>query len=96
MLKWDFLILYGELNLLSGLHVGGNYDRINDIQRVVEGNQYNCISSRYKLTPIISAGICLGIYDWVIGLKIDYGRARQIYAYDNMDLRIGLSACLLL
>ena len=90
------LPLYGELNLIAGLHIGGNYDRINEIERIVQGNQYNCKSSRYELTPIISAGVGVGIYDWVIGLKIDYGRARQIYAYENMDFRIGLSACLLL
>lgn len=86
------LPLNGELNFVAGIHVGGNYDRINTVVHILEGNKYICTGSRYEFTPVINMGAGLGIYDWVIGLKFDYARSRQIYAYDHMECRIGLSA----
>lgn len=90
------LPIWGNMKLILGLHVGGNYDKICDIEHIIEGNQYKCVSSKYELTPIISAGVGIGVYDWVIGLKFDYARSRQIYTLDYMESRLGLSACLML
>lgn len=88
--------IWGDLKLIAGIHVGGNYDKLADLKHNLNDNTYEIINPRYQLTPIISAGIGFGIDNWVMGLKFDYGRTRQIYALDYMESRIGFSACLML
>lgn len=86
------LPIFGQLNVIAGIHLGFNYDRLNSVTHVLEGNKYICNGSTYEFSPIISAGIGFGIYDWVMGLKFDYGRSKQVYAYEHMEAKIGFSA----
>lgn len=86
------LPIYGQIHLIAGIHIGGNYDKINSITHIIEGNKYSCTDTRYELTPVISAGIGIGINDWVMGLKFDYAQSKQIYALGHMEARIGFSA----
>ena len=88
--------ILGDLNLIAGLHLGGNYDKLGDLTHHIDTNTYSLSNVYYEFTPVISAGVGLGIHDWIIGFKFDYMRSRQIYAVEHMEMRMGLSACLYL
>lgn len=88
--------LFGDVNLIAGLHLGANYDKIGNLIHYINGNTYEVKDAYYEWTPLISTGVGLGIHDWVMGLKFDYGRSRQIYAVEHMEMRLGFSAYLYL
>ena len=88
--------VFGDFNIIAGLHLGANYDRLGDLTHNMDDNTYSIKNTYEEWTPLISAGLGFGIHDWIIGLKFDYGRSRQIYAVEHMESRIGLSAYLYL
>ncbi|CRF34566.1 hypothetical protein BRSU_2103 [Brachyspira suanatina] len=87
--------LWGEISLITGIHIGAYLDRINLINRTSGLGQGYHVTDRYEeWTPSIATGIGFEIYRFVIGVKYEYARSKQLYAYRKMESRIGLDASL--
>ena len=86
--------LWGEISLITGIYLGANYDRINTVERKNSTDGYNIISSYDKWFPSISIGIGIEIYRFVIGVKYEYMRSRQLYSYKKMENKLGLEVSL--
>ncbi|WP_157143817.1 hypothetical protein [Brachyspira pilosicoli] len=86
--------LWGEMNLIAGFYVAGEYDEFNRIDRKATGEGYNAIESIYKWSPSVSVALGLEIYRFAIGIKYEYLRSRQLYAFKKMESKIGLEASL--
>ena len=86
--------LWGEMNLITGVYIAGEYDEFNRIDRKAAGEGYNAIESIYKWSPSISVALGIEIYRFAIGVKYEYLRSRQLYAFRKMESKIGLEASL--
>ena len=84
--------IYGELNAVLSVHVGVNYDRISKIQRSADLLEYKLLSHYEEATPVFALGVGIEVHDWILGMKYDYARSRQMYAYEHMESKIGFSA----
>ena len=84
--------LWGEISLITGFYLGLDYDRINTVERTING--YNILDSYDKLYPSIVLGIGVEIYRFTIGLKYEYMRSRQLYAYRSMESKLGIEVTL--
>ena len=87
----DFRVpLWGEINFITSLYLAANLDKINTIKRGY--NEYHLLDSYDKWTPSVALGIGFEIYKVVIGLKYEYARSKQLYAYRSMENKIGVEA----
>ena len=86
--------LWGEISLITGFYLGASYDRINTVLRRNNTDGYNIVNSYDKWFPSISVGIGIEIYRFVIGVKYEYMRSRQLYAYRKMENKLGLEVSL--
>ncbi len=85
--------IWGEISLITGIHVGAYLDRINIVNRTQGHGQGYPVTHRYdEWTPSIATGIGFEVYRFVIGVKYEYARSKQLYAYKKMESRIGLDA----
>lgn len=87
--------LWGEISLITGIYTGLFFDKINTINRTKgRGQGYPITETHNELSPSISTGIGFEIYRFVIGMKYEYSRSKQLYSYRKMESRIGLDASL--
>lgn len=86
--------LWGEISLITGFYFGLDYDRINTVERTANPDGYKIIYSYDKLYPSIAFGIGVEIYRFTIGLKYEYMRSRQLYAYRSMENKLGVEVTL--
>ena len=87
--------LWGEISLITGIYVGAFLDEINTINRTGgRGQGYPITETHNEWRPSISTGIGFEIYRFVIGMKYEYSRSKQLYSYRQMESRIGLDASL--
>ncbi|MEI0799524.1 hypothetical protein R4Q14_14530 [Brachyspira intermedia] len=87
--------IWGEISLITGVHIGAYFDRINLINRTRGcGHGYPITGKYNEWTPSIATGIGFEIYRFVIGVKYEYARSKQLYSYRKMESRIGLEASL--
>ena len=86
--------LWGEISLITGFYLGASYDRINTVLRRSNTDGYNIVNSYDKWFPSISVGIGIEIYRFVIGVKYEYMRSRQLYSYKKMENKLGLEVSL--
>lgn len=88
--------LWGEISLITGVYVGAFLDRINTINRTAGYGQGYPVTKTYdEWSPSIATGIGFEIYRFVLGVKYEYARSKQIYSYRKMESRIGLDASLI-
>lgn len=91
----DFRVpIWGEISFISSIYLAANLDEINTVKR--EYNKYTIIDSYNEWTPSISVGIGFEIYRIIIGVKYEYARSKQLYAYRSMESKIGIEASLYL
>ena len=86
--------IWGEISFISSIYLAANLDEINTVKR--EYNKYTIIDSYNEWTPSISVGIGFEIYRIIIGVKYEYARSKQLYAYRSMESKIGIEASLYL
>ena len=86
--------LWVEISLITGFYLGLDYDRINTVERTANPDGYKIINSYNKLYPSIALGIGVEIYRFTIGLKYEYMRSRQLYAYRSMENKLGVEVTL--
>lgn len=86
--------IWGEMNLVTGVYVGAFLDEVNTIMRNKKGEGYPALNSYHEWTPSIATGIGFEVYRFIIGVKYEYARSKQLYAYRKMESRIGLEASL--
>ena len=82
------------MNLVTGVYVGAFLDEVNTIMRNKKGEGYPALNSYHEWTPSIATGIGFEVYRFIIGVKYEYARSKQLYAYRKMESRIGLEASL--
>ena len=64
--------IWGEISLITGIHVGAYLDRINIVNRTQgHGQGYPVTYSYDKWTPSIATGIGFEVYRFVIGVKYE-------------------------
>lgn len=87
----DFRVpIWGEISFITGIYLGLNHDLINNVSRYANGQKYYINDKHVEWIPEISVGVGFEIYRVIIGLKYDYGRSKQLYAYKTMESKIGL------
>ena len=86
--------IWGEISLVTGVYAGAFLDEINTIIRDKKGDGYPALNSKNEWSPSVSVGIGFEIYRFIIGVKYEYLRSKQLYAYRKMESRIGLEASL--
>ena len=85
----------GRNKFNNSIHLGAYLDRINTINRTQGHGQGYPVTHTYdEWTPSIATGIGFEIYRFVIGVKYEYARSKQLYSYRKMESRIGLEASL--
>lgn len=93
----DFRVpIWGEISFITGIYLGLNHDLINNVSRYANGQKYYINDKHVEWIPEISVGVGFEIYRVIIGLKYDYGRSKQLYAYKTMESKIGLDISLYL
>lgn len=91
----DFRVpIWGEISFISGVYLGVNLDQINTIKRTID--DYIALRSYNEWTPSISVGAGVEIYRIIIGVKYQYERSEQLYAFKKMESKFGLEASLYL
>lgn len=86
--------IWGEISFISGIYLGANFDKINTVKRGI--NEYILLETYNEWTPAVSAGIGIEIYRIIIGVKYQYERSKQLYAFRKMENKIGFEASLYL
>ena len=87
----DFRVpIWGEISFITGIYLGLNHDLINNVSRYANGQKYYINDKHVEWIPEISVGVGFEIYRFIIGLKYDYGRSKQLYSYKTMESKIGL------
>lgn len=87
--------IWGEISLITGVYVEAFLDKLNTINRIQgHGQGYPITETHNEWTPSISTGIGFEIYRFVLGVKYEYARSKQVYSYRKMESRIGLDASL--
>ena len=84
--------IWGEISFIAGIYLGANLDKINTIERGI--NKYTLLESYNEWTPSISIGAGFELYRIIIGIKYQYERSKQLYAYRKMESKLGLEASL--
>lgn len=84
--------IWGEISLITGLYISADYDKINTVYR--EAKSYRILESYNKLFPSIAVGIGFEIYRFTIGIKYEYYRSRQLYAYRKLESKLGAEVTL--
>ena len=93
----DFRVpIWGEISFITGLYLGLNYDKINDIVRNMDNGSYFIRDSYIRWSPVISVGLGIEIYRVIIGLKYDYAASKQLYSHKKMESKIGMDISLYL
>ncbi|WP_297277090.1 hypothetical protein [uncultured Brachyspira sp.] len=87
--------IWGEISLITGIYIGAFLNELNDIKRDKKGIGYPLHESRKEWTPSVSVGLGFEIYRFIIGVKYEYARSKQLYSYRSMESRIGLNASLM-
>lgn len=91
----DFRVpIWGEISFISSIYLAANLDEINTVKRGY--NSYTILDSYNEWTPSIAIGIGFEIYRITVGVKYEYARSKQLYAYRNMENKIGIEASLYL
>ncbi|WP_300711682.1 hypothetical protein [uncultured Brachyspira sp.] len=84
--------IWGEINLVTGFYAGAFLDEINTIIRDKKGMGYPILNTFNEWTPSVSVGLGFEVYRFIIGVKYEYARSKQLYAYRKMESRVGLEA----
>lgn len=84
--------IWGEISFITGIYLGVNLDELNMIKRTAD--DYIPLESHNEWTPSISIGAGVELYRIIIGVKYQYERSKQLYAYRKMESKFGLEATL--
>lgn len=91
----DFrLPIWGEISLITGIYAALDYDKINFVYRAHNFKGYRITDSYNKCYPFVAVGIGIEVYRFTLGIKYEYNRSRQLYAYRKMESKLGLEATL--
>lgn len=86
--------IWGEISFITGIYLDVNLDKINGIERGL--NQYILINTYNEWKPSVSVGAGIEIYRIILGLKYQYERSKQLYAYRKIEHKFGIEASLYL
>ena len=84
--------IWDEISFITGIYLGVNLDELNMIKRTAD--DYIPLESHNEWTPSISIGAGVELYRIIIGVKYQYERSKQLYAYRKMESKLGLEASL--
>ncbi|WP_300711904.1 hypothetical protein [uncultured Brachyspira sp.] len=88
--------IWGEISFITGVYLGMDYDLINSVIRYKNNQRYFINDKFTQWLPNISVAVGFEIYRVIIGIKYDYARSKQLYAYRKMESKIGFDISLYL